>query len=126
DVQCGGGLPGRVWLDNFGCNPLEWFANYNIKFSNRYVKSLQSQVQKLPKEIAQLEKKKNNLSQTDSSYQKVRKSISKKKEVLKEKKRELRKWSSENFEKLSPMQKNLYHRAFTINSDNPEYHELTT
>ena len=42
-IDCGGGFTGdeRAWLSNFGCNPLEWFANYNVKFSSAYIQSLQ-------------------------------------------------------------------------------------
>jgi phospholipase C len=35
ELDCGGGFKDeeRAWLSNFGCNLLEFFAAYNVKFS---------------------------------------------------------------------------------------------
>ena len=50
DVSCGGGFVGeeRSWLANFGCNLLEFFEPYQVKFTERYVKNLQLLVYTLP------------------------------------------------------------------------------
>ncbi|MEO6188963.1 MAG: alkaline phosphatase family protein, partial [Ginsengibacter sp.] len=39
DINAGGGFTGdeRAWLSNFGCNPLEFLAQYNVRFYPRYV-----------------------------------------------------------------------------------------
>ncbi len=128
DIDCGGGLSGdqRAWLANFGCNPLEWFANYNVKFSARYIQSLKQQIEKLPEEIKKLQDKVSQLSPSgaDPSFKKMRKEISIKQAVLSQKKKELEEWSKVNYEKLSIHQKNLFQRAFTTNSGDPDFHEL--
>src|SRR5690606_34277133 len=56
DISCGGGFEGeeRSWLSNFGCNPLEFFERYRVKFSSRYVQGLQKQARALPEEISRL------------------------------------------------------------------------
>ncbi|GAA4304547.1 phosphocholine-specific phospholipase C [Compostibacter hankyongensis] len=124
DVTCGGGFTGeeRSWLSNFGCNPLELFSAYQVRFSSRYVQSLKKQTETLPQEIAALEKK---LPSAGASAAKLRKELEKKKEVLARARQELSKWSRESFEKLSPREKSLYERAFTINSNDPYYREIT-
>lgn len=128
DIDCGGGFTGdqRAWLGNFGCNPLEWFANYNVKFSPRYIKSLQEQVETLPGEIEKLQHKTRSKSASDPSSQKIKRAIAKKQEVLGQAKKELAERSRENFDKLSDREKSLYRRAFATNGGNPDFHKLTT
>lgn len=128
DIDCGGGFTGdeRAWLANFGCNPMEWFASYNVQFSPRYMQSLQNQVATLPKEIKELETKLQSLSATDEAYKKTQTALSKKQEVLANAQKDLQQFSQENFQKLSPAEKELYHRAFTTNAGDPDYHQLTT
>src|SRR5690606_35492842 len=57
EISCGGGFKGeeRSWLANFGCNLLEFFAPYNVKFTPKYVQSLQKLVDTLPDEINKLQ-----------------------------------------------------------------------
>ncbi len=128
DLDTGGGFTGdeRAWLANFGCNPLEWFASYNVKFAPRYIQALQKQAASLPEEIKALEAKLKSLSETEDAYAKAQTAITTKKEVLDKAKKDLAEWTEENYNKLSDKEKNLYQRAFTINSGDPDYHELTT
>ena len=128
DLTAGGGFTAeeRSWLSNITCNSLEYLSQYNVRFSSRYVESLQKRIDKLPSDITALETKLNSMATTDKGYTKLKKEIEKKKEVLSDTKEELVKWSKENFEKLSQYQKNLYHRAFTTNEGDPDYHALTT
>lgn len=128
DIDCGGGFEGghRAWLSNFGCNPLEWFANFNVKYSKRYIQSLQKQTQSLPDEIKSLEDKVAVLPATDPNLQKIKTAIAKKQEVLNHAHSELKRWGSKNFDQLSPKEKSLHRRAFTINDGDADYHELTS
>jgi phospholipase C len=127
DIDCGGGFSddGRAWLSNFGCNPLEWFANYHVKFSDRYIQGLQNQIKKLPDEIQALKKQAGSLSPNDNGLTKIQTAIAKKQEVLTNAKKELTEYSQEAFDKLPGEEKSLYERAFTINSNDPYYHDLT-
>ena len=128
DISAGGGFTGeeRAWLSNFGCNPLEFLSQYNVRFSSRYTQSLQNRAETLPAEIADLETKLNSIKASDKGYEKLQKEIAKKKEVLSDTQEQIKKWSKENFEKLSDQQKNIYRRAFTTNEGDPDYHSLTT
>ncbi len=128
DLSAGGGLTGdqRSWLSNFGCNPLEFLSQYNVRFFSRYVDSLKRRADKLPGQIAEVEKKFQSMSPGDKDYKKLKVEIAKKKEVLEDTKDQLQKWSKENFEKLSPFQKNLYNKAFSTNEGDPYYHDLET
>jgi phospholipase C len=126
DIQAGGGFKGaeRAWLGNFGCNPLEWFSSYQVKFFGRYIQTLQKQVATLTKEIEALQKALRDSSPEELA--KKQKALEKKKEVLENAKKELVEWSSENYDKLSQRDKELHERAFTNNKKDPYYHDLTT
>jgi phospholipase C len=126
DITCGGGFVGeeRAWLSNFGCNQLENFSQYNVRFSSRYVKSLQDQVETLPGEIETLKTRLAALPEGDKEAEKLRGQVSRKEQVLSEAREGLVTWSRENFGQLSPEAKNLYRKAFTINDADPDYHQL--
>lgn len=128
DLDCGGGFgeEERAWLANYGCNPLEFFANFNVKFADRYVNSLKVQRQKLPTDINTLEDKLNRLSAGSKEYDRIKRQVDKKREVLADVEREIVKWSPENFNKLSQKDKNLFNKAFSKNDADPYYRELTT
>jgi phospholipase C len=128
DIDTGGGFTGdeRAWLANFGCNPLEWFENYQVKFSPRYVQGLQRQAATLPYEIKSLEEKIKTTSSTDKAYTKLQTEIAKKNEVLNTAKKELEIYAQANFDKLSSKDKSLYQRAFSVNDGDSDYHDLTT
>lgn len=129
DLTTGGGLTGdqRSWLSNFGCNPLEFFSQFNTHFFPRYVESLKRRAALLPKSIADLEKElQTSYYEEGPFFEKTIKEISIKKEVLKETLQELDEWTPENFDKLTRYQKNLYKKAFTTNIGDPEYLEMTT
>jgi phospholipase C len=127
DIDCGGGFSGdeRAWLSNFGCNPLEWFANYNVKFSSRYIQSLQKQVTSLPDQIRELEDKIQSSSFSGDALAKAQEALAKKKEVLENAKKDLQEYTQDSFNKLSQKEKNLFQRAFADNSNDPAYHNLT-
>lgn len=120
DISCGGGYEGeeRAWLANFGCNLLEFFKAFNVKFSDRYIRNLQKLADTLPAEIDKLQER------SPDGDSKVTQTIKKKQEVLDNAREELAKWNKESFEKLTPEQKNLYRRAFVVNSGDPGYRSL--
>lgn len=126
DISAGGGFKGeeRAWLSNFGCNQMEFLSQYNVKFSPRYTERLNDRLHSLRDEISQLQDKLGSTDPVEKSYEQIKAAIEKKKAVLQETNDELEKWSPENFEKLSAYQKELFHRAFTTNVDDPDYHTL--
>lgn len=128
DLSTGGGYQGeeRAWLANFGCNPLEFLSQYNIRFSKRYVQGIMNRVASLPEEISKLEERLRTLQSSDDDYEKVKVEIQKKKDVLADSEKELEQYSKERYERLSQYQKNLHEKAFTTNSGDPEHLELET
>jgi phospholipase C len=124
DLSCGGGYQGeeRAWLANFGCNLLEFFKAYNVKFSDRYVKNLQKQVDVLPDEISKLQV---STATDDPTVRKNKEAIKTKQEILDAARAELTKWNKESFAKLSEKEKNLYNNAFVLNSGDPDFRSIT-
>src|SRR5690606_34205461 len=124
DLSCGGGFSGeeRSWLANFGCNLLEFFKNYNVKFSERYIVNLQKQAETLPAEIDKLQERSPS---SDEDAKKALESIRAKQKVLDNARAELRAWNKESYAKLSEREKTLYQSAFVINSGDPDFRSIT-
>ena len=87
---------------------------------------MQKLSQSLPEEIANLEKEISIISLKDKNFEILQRKIIKKKEILKNTHEELVRWSSDNFAKLSQIQKSIYQNAFTTNGGDADYHELDT
>lgn len=123
ETSCGGGLTGeeRSWLANFGCNVLEFFQAYNVKFKDTYVANLEKQVRDLPKQISALEERSPS---SEDEAKKIKEDIRKKRNVLETVERDLKVYSSQNYEKLSSYYKSLNNRAFTINRGDDNYRSL--
>ncbi|NOW95311.1 phosphocholine-specific phospholipase C [Mucilaginibacter sp. SG564] len=123
DLSCGGGFEReeRAWLANFGCNLLEFFKAYNVKFSERNIKSLQKLVQDLPDQINKLQEA---TPADEQAAIKARESIRKKQEVLDNAQRDLARWNQDSYNKLSDKEKALYRSAFVINSGDPDFRSI--
>ncbi|NGM60615.1 phospholipase C, phosphocholine-specific [Sphingobacterium sp. SGG-5] len=123
ELSCGGGFKKeeRSWLANFGCNLLEFFAAYQVKFRDRYIASLQKRVDTLPDQINKLQEESPS---SEERAKKVQESIRSKQHVLDNARAELQKWNKTNFDKLSATDKNLYQRAFVTNQADPDYRNL--
>lgn len=126
DLSTAGGYKGneRAWLSNFGCNPLEFLAQYNIRFLPSYAKSLQKRAEKLRKEIKTLETDLSGIQENSDKWDSARATIKKKKEVLSDAEQQMTKWTKQGYEKLTPHQKGLFKKAFTINDADPDYRRL--
>ncbi len=123
ELSCGGGFQAeeRSWLSNFGCNLLEFFEVYQVKFRDRYIASLQTRLDTLPDEINKLQEESPS---SEERAKKVQASIRDKQKVLEDTQKELAKWNKKNYENLSPKQKSLYKRAFITNEGDPNYRKL--
>jgi phospholipase C len=126
EISLESGLDGDEdgWLTNFTDNPIEWFSQYNVRFSPSYRKYLQKMEPLLPGQVDELEKKLQTLDEASNEAKEVKDQL-KNKLSLMLKVAERHQWSAANFEKLSQEDKNLHTKAFSTNSNDPHYRELT-
>jgi len=125
ETSCGGGFKGeeRAWLSNFGCNLLEFFKAYNVKFKDKYVENLQKLIDTLPAEINKLQEASPS---SDAAAKKIQTDLKNKMKALDDAATELEQWGRKNFDKLSDQQKNLFYNAFVVNEKDPHYRNIST
>jgi len=97
----------EAWLSNFTDNPIEWFSNFNVKFSKGYYQHIPTLISHLKKEI---EKNPNQKSRLEA--------------IITELQEDQVKYHPDNYSKLSQKEKNLHEKAFTTNSNDPDYWNL--
>jgi phospholipase C len=128
EISVGVGLDGEedAWLSNFTDNPIEWFAQYHVKFSQPYIKNLPKKIASIEAAIYALEDKLKGLSPKNALYLKTRKELHERKAELKILHEEKKNLTTEHYQKLSAKEKNLHEKAFTTNINDLAYHTLTT
>jgi len=111
--SCSAGYSGEAnsWLANFGCNPMEYFPQYQVKYSARYRELLAQKKEQLDHEIRET-------TSTD-----ILEKLKIEQQGIEE---ELLFFSAENFEKLDGWTKDIHRRAFVNNSAQADYMELET
>ncbi|HTJ52788.1 MAG TPA: phospholipase C, phosphocholine-specific [Cyclobacteriaceae bacterium] len=115
-----------AWLSNFTDNPIEWFAQYHVKFSQPYIKNLPKKIASAESAISVLEDKLKSLSPKNALYLKTRQELHERKAELKTLHEERKKLIAKHYQKLSDTEKNLHAKAFTTNINDLAYHTLTT
>jgi phospholipase C len=113
------------WLANFTDNPIEWFRQYNVRFSDahrRYMTEIQDM---LPSQISELEAKLTKPGQDDKTIAATKKELTDKKKLLQEAKLVREKYTDKDFEQLTDKQKSIHHRAFTTNKADAEYRNIS-
>jgi phospholipase C len=105
------------WLANYGDNPLEYLTQYNVRYIAKYRVHLVSTQKRLYKELDQL------MGLPTSSF--VQLKIEMTRRALEKAQVEARKWTEENFSKLSPQEQNIHRKAFVTNTGDPTYRQLT-
>src|SRR5690606_38622878 len=114
----------QAWLSNFGCNSLEFLAQYNARFHTRYRFGLDTREGDLRQEIEKLEADLASMTPASAGFEKAKSTLAKKKEVLDETRKEIDFWTRENYERLSDYQKNLFQNAFRTNTADPDFMQL--
>ncbi|SIQ94434.1 phospholipase C [Chryseobacterium sp. RU37D] len=97
----------EAWLSNFSDNPIEWFSKFNVKFSKGYYQNIPNIISNLKKEIEKNPGQKERLEK-----------------MIAELEEDKIKYHPDNFAKLSRFEKNLHERAFTNNSNDPDFWNL--
>lgn len=113
------------WLANFTNNPLEWFSQYNIKFSHGHMQYLENMEKALPGIISELEGRMKNLPNGSQEKNELQKDLAKKQSLFDAVKKDREKYNLEAYNKLAQWHKNLHEKAFTDNRTDPHYRKLT-
>ena len=114
------------WLANFTNNPIEWFSQYNVKFSFGHMRYLEKMEKLLPGIIKETEDKLNSLSDGSRERADIQKELTKKQELFASVKKDREKYNLEEYNKLSQWHKHLHEKAFTDNRTDPDYRKLTS
>lgn len=106
------GLDGysESWLANFTDNNLEFYKQYNVRFHKAHIDYLKFEYDRIEKE----------LSRNDLQIEERQEYLTKKEKLADS----LKKYSQEEFEKLSNFEKAIHQKAFTTNTDDPDYHTV--
>ncbi|GAB3511702.1 phospholipase C, phosphocholine-specific [Spirosoma knui] len=128
EINLSSGLSGseEAWLANFSDNPLEWFSQYNVRFSASHQRYRAERLPALPGEISALEQQITTVSDMTKHGNALRKTLQQKKALLAFLTDEGDQWHAENFEKLSAREQALHRKAFTTNVNDPHHRQLTS
>lgn len=120
ELTMGYGLSGEEssWLSNFGTNVMEYFENYNVRLHPSAIANLRERRKVALNEIERI-----GLNPTNEADERRLLAAQKVLDMI-ESSQNL--YTKENFERLSPREKALNNRAFTVNSGDPDFHNLTS
>lgn len=128
ELSVGVGFEGEEdsWLANFGDNPLEYFTQYNVKFHPAYIANLPKAAAAIAAGIKKLEQGTPSSTAGAADAEKTTKRLEALKKQLATIEADQKKYTKENYEKLSAREKALHEKAFSTNIKDPDYHQLTT
>lgn len=112
-----------AWLSNFGDNVLECFEQYNVEAYPGFAAAAQNFLVSLKAEASALEAKLGKASE-GSDAMSQRQEIEKVQSQIAAAERMLADSGETRYSKLAAHQRELYHRAFATNHDDPHYHSL--
>ncbi|MFY0254576.1 phosphocholine-specific phospholipase C [Chitinophaga sp. 30R24] len=119
ELTMGYGLKGEEsgWLSNFGTNVLEYYKQYNVRLHPGSIANLDIKKANILTEIAALEK--------EPATDEIKQKLAAARKVLDGIEKDKQQYTTEAYRQLSPETKSLNQHAFTINSNDPDFHELT-
>jgi phospholipase C len=123
EISLPSGLSGEedAWLSNFTDNPLEWFSQYNVRASASYQNYRLHLLDTLPGEISTLEKQMADLAIDSPDRKKLDRTLTQKQHWLST----LRNEKPASVDQLSARERALHEKAFTTNTGDPDYRNLT-
>ena len=113
-----------AWLANFGDNPLEYSAQFQVKCATVYRDYLDKRVAQLPEAIAELKKRAAAGALSVEESVELARQLATAASSLKYAEEERRRWPAGGLGKLSTRQKSLHSKAFSTNAAGPAYREL--
>ncbi|MRG44226.1 phospholipase C, phosphocholine-specific [Chitinophaga sp. SYP-B3965] len=120
EVTMGFGIKGEEndWLSNFGTNVLEYYKQYNIRLHPGSIANLDLKKKNMLQEIARLEK--------EPASDAITLKLAAAKKLLDKIEEEKQRYTTAAYHNLPDAARQLNAKAFTVNSNDPHYHELTT
>jgi len=128
ELSVGVGFEGEEdgWLANFGDNPIEYFKQYNVKLHPEYIKALPKAAAQLNKELEKRDQKLKKLDANSKEAKKLNEEIKWIKKYIAINSEDQKNCTSDKFERLSPLERNIHQKAFVTNRNDPSYHQLTS
>jgi phospholipase C len=119
------GLPRfeETWLSNFGCNPLENFAAFNVEAYSGFIPAMQLNISELSEEAANVESTLAKEKDSPATL-KLRQRLDQIHSGIQELEAKLPNSGEARYRQLSDREKALHHAAFVTNLDDPDYHTL--
>ncbi|WP_306452321.1 phosphocholine-specific phospholipase C [Foetidibacter luteolus] len=127
ELSVGVGFEGEqdAWLANFTDNPIEWFKQYNVKLSTGYINWLQRAEPVVKEWIEKLEKKLVSLPAKGRQTRKTKQQLKEARQYLVTVIKDKEIYTLEKYNALSDKEKSIHNKAFTVNSGDPFFHQLT-
>ncbi|UAY55647.1 phosphocholine-specific phospholipase C [Arachidicoccus terrestris] len=126
DISLDNGMTGTedFWLGNFTDNPLEWFKQHGVRYSPGHYDKVKKDLAALPERIGKAREELKVL--TGKEQKKAEEKIQEMEAALAYAKEAVVKYSPEAFKQLPARLRALHNKAFTVNSDDPYYHQVDT
>lgn len=126
ELSVGVGFEGEedAWLGNFTDNPIEWFAQYHVKFHPEYIRFIPRKIEWINQEIGRTEA--SLASATAEPADRLTRKLTELKKELEVTLQDQTVYTIENYNKLPDFQKRLHEKAFTTNRNDSSYHKLTS
>ncbi len=119
ELSMGFGIENGEWLGNFGTNMLEFFGQYNVRLQPGRIANLEVKRQQVVKLIE-------SLQEAPSPDESVTTKLAAAKKLLANIEADQALYTMDKYNALSPEQKALMDRAFTLNTGDPDYHSVTS
>jgi phospholipase C len=123
---------GDAWLCNFQDNPIEWFSPYHVRYSAFYRNAIPEKIASLTTQISTMKTKLAGLQAGGKAVplggkegEELKEHIAAAEKTVQTLKEDQQTFTQENYDKLPQREKNLHERAFSTNSEDPFYHELS-
>lgn len=128
ELSVGVGFEGEEdsWLANFGDNPLEYFTQYQVKFHQAYINNLPKAIKATAEAIKKDEQLLQTLPANGDNTGKTKRRLAWLQKQLANYEADQKKYTRENYKRLSQREKNLHEKAFSTNKKDPDYHKLTS
>lgn len=114
------------WLANFTDNPIEWFDQFNVGLLDTHRAEVKRMAVKLPAEIHELDEKLKAATPGSESHRRLTHEVAERRRWMEYVKTAQEKWGDRTKDALlSPRERALHEKAFTTNTGDPDYRELT-